>query len=263
MRSTTSSPSSNNSPSPLETSSSSLAPSAVSNCPGSPRLQFLAGRPNANVPRCEGPRSRPRRKHRQHLRAHGGRWLLTHRACQPARIPLCRPLRPSHPKPRGRPLRHDALHVRHAILPRGLLKGNETLPPAPGEASAQVPNALAAQGEMRLQSDFAVAHAPPVCLLLAELGEQPACDHARLPRRQNSLTSPYRIVEANFLHSCRRWRSSRLLVRTPLRLIDCSEAVPVPVPAVHKPATFPAGTGPQLLQLSCNSPFPSLATDRK
>lgn len=47
------------------------------------------------------------------------------------------------------------------------------------------------------------------------------------------------------------------------KLIDCSEAVPMAVPAVRKPATFPAGTGPELLQLSCNSPFPSLATDRE
>lgn len=47
------------------------------------------------------------------------------------------------------------------------------------------------------------------------------------------------------------------------KLIDCSEAVPIPPPAVGKPATFPAGTGPQLLQLSCNAPFPSLATDRE
>lgn len=47
------------------------------------------------------------------------------------------------------------------------------------------------------------------------------------------------------------------------KMIDCSEAVPVPVPAVGKPATFPAGTGPELLQLACNSPFPTLATDRE
>lgn len=47
------------------------------------------------------------------------------------------------------------------------------------------------------------------------------------------------------------------------KLIDCSEAVPIPPPAVSKPATFPAGTGPSLLQLSCNAPFPSLATDRE
>ena len=47
------------------------------------------------------------------------------------------------------------------------------------------------------------------------------------------------------------------------KMIDCSEAVPVPVPPVAKQATFPAGTGPELLQLACDSPFPSLATDRK
>lgn len=40
-----------------------------------------------------------------------------------------------------------------------------------------------------------------------------------------------------------------------------SEAVPLPVPAVKKAATFPAGTGPQLVQSSCNKPFPVLKTD--
>lgn len=47
------------------------------------------------------------------------------------------------------------------------------------------------------------------------------------------------------------------------RLIDCSEAVPIPKPAVGKPATFPAGTGPKLVQQSCSKPFPVLRTDRK
>lgn len=39
-----------------------------------------------------------------------------------------------------------------------ILRGNGSLPPAPGQAGAQVPNALAAQGELRLQSDSAIAN---------------------------------------------------------------------------------------------------------
>ena len=54
------------------------------------------------------------------------------------------------------------------------------------------------------------------------------------------------------------------VAQDPSKLIDCSEAVPAPKPPASKPATFPAGTGPQDLDLgACASPFPSLATDRK
>lgn len=49
----------------------------------------------------------------------------------------------------------------------------------------------------------------------------------------------------------------------PKTLIDCSEAVPVPKPAVGKPATFPAGTNKGMVQQSCPSPFPALKTDGK
>ncbi len=47
------------------------------------------------------------------------------------------------------------------------------------------------------------------------------------------------------------------------KLIDCSEAVPVPKPPVGKATTFPAGTGPKLVQQSCAKPFPVMKTDRK
>lgn len=46
-------------------------------------------------------------------------------------------------------------------------------------------------------------------------------------------------------------------------LIDCSEAVPEPQPAVGKPATFPAGTSASDLDLTCASAFPSLSADGK
>ena len=44
-------------------------------------------------------------------------------------------------------------------------------------------------------------------------------------------------------------------------LIDCSEAIPIPPPAVAKPATFPAGTTKQMVQQVCPKAFPSLPTD--
>ena len=52
-----------------------------------------------------------------------------------------------------------------------------------------------------------------------------------------------------------------VLGHNPAKLIDCSEAVPVPKPPVGKPATFPAGTNRGMVQQSCNKPFPALKTD--
>jgi cytochrome c peroxidase len=47
-------------------------------------------------------------------------------------------------------------------------------------------------------------------------------------------------------------------------MIDCSEAVPVPLPAVKKPATLPAGKSMSDIEQACaTAPFPTLATDRE
>ena len=47
-------------------------------------------------------------------------------------------------------------------------------------------------------------------------------------------------------------------------LIDCSDVVPVPKPAVKKPASFPATTSPKDLELTCKVlKFPTLTVDRK
>lgn len=45
------------------------------------------------------------------------------------------------------------------------------------------------------------------------------------------------------------------------KLVDCSEAVPNPIPPVKKATTFPAGTSHKDLQQACIFPFPSLAVD--
>ena len=47
-------------------------------------------------------------------------------------------------------------------------------------------------------------------------------------------------------------------------LVDCSDLIPSPPPAVKQHATFPAGTNAQDVQQACaQSAFPTLATDRK
>ena len=45
------------------------------------------------------------------------------------------------------------------------------------------------------------------------------------------------------------------------KMIDCSEAVPVPKPPVGKATTFPAGTNSGMVIQACPKPLPALATD--
>ena len=53
-----------------------------------------------------------------------------------------------------------------------------------------------------------------------------------------------------------------VLGNDPADLIDCSAAVSVPQPAVDKPASFPATTGPNDIEQSCaTKEFPTLTTD--
>ena len=53
-----------------------------------------------------------------------------------------------------------------------------------------------------------------------------------------------------------------VLGHNPADLIDCSEAVPQPVPPVDKPTTYPAQKSFADIEQACPSPFPSLSTDR-
>jgi len=213
---------------------------AVSNCPGAPRLQFLAGRPNATIPAAKGLVPLPEENVNDIFAR------MEDAGFSPTELVS---LLASHSVARS-----DTLIANRSAVPfdttpftfdtqiflEVLLKGNETLPPASGEAAAQVPNPLAAEGEMRLQSDFAIAHAP-----------QSACFWQSMVNNQAAVMQGFHDAMAKLA----------IVGHDASTLIDCSEAVPNPPPAASKPATFPAGTGPQLLQLSCNSPFPSLSTD--
>ncbi|KLO09305.1 manganese peroxidase 2 [Schizopora paradoxa] len=212
----------------------------VSNCPGAPRLEFLAGRPNATFPAVTGLVPLPEENVNDIFAR------MEDAGFSPTELVS---LLASHTVARSDTLINDRQAVPFDSTPftfdtqvflEVLLKGNETLPPASGEADAQVPNALAAQGEMRLQSDFAIAQSP-----------QTACFWQSMVNNQAAVTQGFHDAMAKLA----------VVGQDTSKLIDCSEAVPMAVPAVSKPATFPAGTGPELLMLACNSPFPALATD--
>ncbi|KLO10400.1 manganese peroxidase 3 [Schizopora paradoxa] len=212
----------------------------ITNCPGYPRLEFFAGRPNGTVAAKSGLIPLPQDDVDEiFVRMQDAGFAPTELAS----------LLAAHSTGHSNTLIDNRIQVPFDTTPftfdsqfylEVLLKGNETLPPSSGEAGAQVPNALAAQGEMRLQSDFAVSIHP-----------QTACAWQSFVNNQELMQSEFAAVMAKVA----------VVGQDKSSMIDCSEAVPMPVPPVNKATSFPAGTGPEILQLVCNSPFPSLTTD--
>jgi manganese peroxidase len=94
---------------------------------------------------------------------------------------------------------------------------------------------------MRLQSDFALARDP-----------RTACFWQGFVNEQEFMMSSFKAAMSKLA----------ILGHNRNNLIDCSDVVPVPKPPVNKPASFPATTGPQDLQLTCKTEkFPSLTVD--
>ena len=117
-----------------------------------------------------------------------------------------------------------------------------------GEVSSPLPIGNTASGgndtgEMRLQSDFALAR-----------DERTACFWQGFVNQQEFMAQSFKAAMAKLA----------VLGHNPATLIDCSDVVPVPKPAVNKPATFPATTGPQDLELTCTAErFPTLPVARE
>lgn len=98
-------------------------------------------------------------------------------------------------------------------------------------------------GELRLQSDFALAR-----------DSRTACIWQGFVNEQELMAQSFKAAMAKLA----------ILGHSRSSLIDCSDVVPAPKPAVKKPASFPATTGPKDLELSCASQkFPTLTTDGK
>lgn len=132
----------------------------VSNCPGAPRLQFLAGRPNATNPAADGLVPGPQDSADKILAR------MADAGFSPADMVY---LLASHSVARADHVDPTIQDVPFDSTPfifdsqfflEVLLKG--TGYPGSGNASnlQEVPSALAAQGEMRLQSDYVLAHDP-------------------------------------------------------------------------------------------------------
>ena len=156
---------------------------ATSQCPGAPRLEFLAGRPNpvaaampGLVPKPEDPVDMifARMKDAGFSPTDLVNLLISHTVARSDTLVEDRAAVPFD----STPFTFDS-----QVFLEVLLQGNESLPASAGQADSQKPNALAAQGEIRLQSDFAIARAP-----------ESACAWQDLINNQNLLQVNFRDV---------------------------------------------------------------------
>ncbi|KAF8575079.1 class II peroxidase [Ramaria rubella] len=218
----------------------------ITNCPGAPRLTFFTGRPNATAPPPEGLVPAPQDTVTQIIDRFGDAGNITPDEIV-ALLSSHSIANADHVDPTIQAVPFDSTQNTFdtQLFLEVLLKGigfpgtdNNT-----GEVSSPLPLGTTAQpGEMRLQSDFALARDP-----------RTACTWQGLINEQEKMQSAF--VSAVD-------KMSRIGLAHPEDLVDCSVVVPQVVSAVTKPATFPATKSIKDIQRSCfEEPFPSLATD--
>ncbi|EIN12960.1 manganese peroxidase [Punctularia strigosozonata HHB-11173 SS5] len=218
---------------------------ALSNCPGAPRLEFLAGRPNHTIPAVDGLIPEPQDSVDKILARFedAGNFspfevvslLSSHSVARADKVDTTIDAAPFD----STPFTFDT-----QIFLEVLLKGVDF--PGTNNNTGEVSSPLSKHsgndtGELRLQSDFLLARDP-----------RTACFWQGFVNEQDFMSSSFRAAMAKLA----------VLGHNRNDLIDCSEVVPVPKPAVKKPATFPATkTRNDLDKLTCNKPFPALGTD--
>jgi len=211
----------------------------ITNCPGAPRLQFLAGRRNATSPADDGLVPEPQDDVTKILARMADAGIS---ATDTINLLASHSIaRADHVDPQldavpfdSTPFTFDTQFYLEVLLKGTGFPGS---PNNPGEAKSPLPDA----GELRLQSDFALAR-----------DSRTACTWQGFVNQQEKMMDAFKLSMAKLSitgHSARD-------------LIDCSEVIPQPLPPVKKPATFPATKTKADLELTCKSkPFPSLKTD--
>jgi len=213
-------------------------------CPGAPQLEFLAGRPNATAPAIDGLIPEPqdpvdmifaRMADASNFTPEDLVSLLVSHTV--ARADHVDPTVPAAPFD-STPFTFDTQFFLETLLVGVGFPGTEN---NTGEVASPLPlTAGVNSGELRLQSDFRLAR-----------DERTACFWQSMINEEELMAS--RFKEA----------MSRLAVvgHNPADLVDCSAVVPKPVPALRKPATYPATKSFKDIQQACPLPFPSLTTD--
>ncbi|KAJ7456124.1 manganese peroxidase [Mycena latifolia] len=217
----------------------------LSNCPGAPQLEFLAGRPNKTIPAIDGLIPEPQDSVTSILErfADGGNFspfevislLASHTVARADKVDETIDAAPFD----STPFTFDT-----QIFLEVLLKGTGF--PGTGNNSGEVMSPLPLSsgndtGEMRLESDFALARDP-----------RTACFWQGFVNEQELMTSSFRAAMSKLA----------ILGHKRSNLIDCSDVVPPTVRTAVKPASFPATKSARDLELTCNNlRFPSLTTN--
>ncbi|KIJ56361.1 class II peroxidase [Sphaerobolus stellatus SS14] len=217
----------------------------LTNCPGAPQLEFLAGRPNATAPAPDGLIPEPQdsvEKIFERFLDGGGftpdeiiALLASHTIARADHV---------DPTLDAAPFDSTPFTFDTQVFLEVLLKGTgfpglgnntgEVMSPLPVTSDKDV-------GELRLQSDFALARHPVT-----------ACTWQGFVNEQEKMASAFKAAMAKLAVNGQDTR----------HFVDCSEVIPTPVPAVKKPATFPATKTRKDIEQACLfSPFPNLKTD--
>ncbi|KAJ7443556.1 heme peroxidase [Mycena latifolia] len=205
----------------------------VSNCPGAPRLEFLAGRLNISLPSPPGLVPDPFDPVDKILDRMGDAGfspneivdlLASHTIAAQDHVDETIPGTPFDSTPGT----FDAQFFVETLLVGTGFPGN-------GSNQGEVVSPLA--GEFRLQSDFALARDP-----------RTACEWQSFIASHSTMTTKFRAA------------MSKMATLGQIRefLTDCSDVIPVPMPLTTKPF-LPAGKTRKDVQAACKaSPFPVL-----
>ncbi|KAJ3759576.1 manganese peroxidase [Lentinula raphanica] len=220
---------------------------AVGLCPGAPQLEFRAGRPNATAPAIDGLIPEPqntvdeilaRFQDAANLNAEDIVSLLVSHTV--ARADHVDPTLDAAPfDSASTPFTFDSQFFLETLLTGVGFPGtaNNT-----GEVASPLPLTVGDNvGELRLQSDFELAR-----------DNRTACFWQSMINQEALMAARFKAAMAKMA----------VIGHNPNDLVDCSAVVPKPVPALNKPATFPATKSFADVQQACPSPFPSLTTDR-
>ncbi|KAJ7484858.1 manganese peroxidase [Mycena galericulata] len=219
---------------------------AVSNCPGAPQLEFLAGRPNKTIAAIDGLIPEPQDSVTKILErfADAGNFspfevvslLASHTVARADKVDETIDAAPFD----STPFTFDT-QIFLEVLLKGVGfpgTGNNT-----GELASPLPLSSGNDtGELRLQSDFAIARDP-----------RTACIWQGFVNEEAFMAASFKAAMAKLA----------ILGHNRAALIDCSDVVPKPAPSTGKPASFPATKSAKDLELTClTERFPTLTTDR-
>ncbi|KAL5523196.1 GP1_1 [Sanghuangporus sanghuang] len=214
---------------------------AVSNCPGAPRLEFLAGRPNATFPAQAGTVPLPqdpvgkilaRMEDAELSPEDTVNLLASHSVAQSDTLV------PGHD---AVPFDTTPFTFDSNVFLEVLLKGTGVPFGVNNTDGTEVDSPLPEEGEIRLQSDFAIARDPVT-----------ACFWQDMINNQNKMVNALKTSMSKVAITGHDRR----------KLIDCSEAIPQAKPTVKKPTTFPATKSIKDVEQVCRKPFPVLAKNR-